>query len=134
MNRYHLMILVAVLGLSACSTIGASDRCLSVEQALSAIDDESSATRVSVCGFLKYEFEDKNLYLSQDAAESRPHRECLAIGLAKGFSQDLSQFNKQQVRVTGRAASDICPEGTLCLASCPNAGIYVESVHMIGGE
>lgn len=101
--------------------------CRSVDQVLSEIK-ALNGQEVTVCGVLRYEFEDRNLYANQRAARQRSDTHCLAIGLAQGFSEDLSLLSDRPVWISGTATSDFCPEGTLCTAACSDTGIFVKAI------
>lgn len=102
-------------------------QCVSVDQALSSIGSAEGDV-VSVCGFFKYEFEDKNLYSTERAARDQSSKHCLAIGKREGFSEDLSAWTGQRVRISGILTADFCPPGTLCPAACSNSGVFVETI------
>lgn len=127
-----LMALVLALFLlctGACSSMGVSarDQCVTVDRALSDISS-TNGTDVEVCGVLKYEFEDRNLYASEKVAKQQSDQRCLSLGKAEGFSGDPEELNGQWVRISGLATSDFCPEGTLCTASCSDVGIFIKGI------
>lgn len=101
--------------------------CRSVDQFLSEIK-ALNGQEIAVCGVLRYEFEDRSLYVNQRAAKRRSDAHCLAIGLAQGFSEDLSLLSDRPVWISGTATSDFCSEGPLCTAACSDTGIFVKAV------
>lgn len=127
-----LVLALFLLFTGACSSIdiSAEDQCLTIDRVLVEIS-QFSATDIAVCGVLKYEFEDRNLYASQKLAKQQTDQHCISLGRAKDFSGDLEKFNGQWVRIFGLATSDFCPEGTLCTASCSDTGIFVKSIERI---
>lgn len=123
-----LMALAVLLSTSACSSMMADQsQCVSVDSVLSHISS-TNGSDISVCGFLKYEFEDRNLYASEKDAEAQASRNCISLGKVEDFSEDISSFSGQWVRVSGVASSKFCPMGTLCPASCSDTGIFVKSI------
>lgn len=124
-----LALALSLLVTAACSSmdVSARDQCVTVDRALSDISS-INGTDVAVCGVLKYEFEDRNLYASEKVAKQQSDQHCLSLGNAEGLSGDLEKMNGQWVRISGLATSDFCPEGTLCTASCSDAGIFVKAI------
>lgn len=122
------LIVLHSLAANSCSMLEASERqCVSVHRVLAdaeLLDGED----VAVCGVLRYEFEDRNLYASEQAAREQSDDACLALGMAEGFSGNLGKLNGETVRILGLATSDFCPEGTLCTASCSDTGVFVKAI------
>lgn len=114
-------------GASSCASMDSSQaQCSTVEQLLA--ETSWNGGTVAVCGFLKYDFEDKNLYSSKNAATEMSRDNCVSLGLAKGFAESLSGYSGRWVRVSGLATSDFCPAGTICSASCSATGIFVTGI------
>jgi hypothetical protein len=111
--------------LTACSSNTLRSDCLDVDE----VRTGQRTGTASVCGYLSYRFEDKNLYSSAIAAENYDNRQCIAVGLAPGFdSTKLRALSGRPVRLTGRLTDHACPEGAICSASCSQIGIFVEDV------
>jgi hypothetical protein len=125
-------LIISSLCTAACSSLQISrqDQCVSVDRALSEIND-TNGTQIAVCGFLKYEFEDKNLYVSKRDANQQLFRNCISLGKASDYSGDLEKLNGKWVRVTGLATSKICPADSICQAACSDSGVYVRTVETI---
>jgi hypothetical protein len=103
--------------------------CLTVPEVL-ARTAQLADQEVLVCGFLKYEFEDENLYSTRAVRESEEDEgQCLSVGRAAGTSLDLlPSANNREVLVRGIVRTDACPDGYVCPASCSDQGIFVSSV------
>lgn len=122
-----LAVVILAFGISSCASMDSSQvQCSTVESLLAA--PSWNGGDVVVCGFLKYDFEDKNLYGSKDAAAEMSREKCVSLGLAKGFAGNLSAYSGRWVRVSGLATSDFCPAGTICTASCSTTGIFVTGI------
>ena len=86
---------------------------------------------VPVCGYLNYRFENENLFANERAALRHDKNRCISVGLAGGFSEDLSAFNGKYVHILGKVTTDICQPGNVCLAACSDTGVYVKSVRLL---
>lgn len=118
---------------SSCTSVNPSNYggCQSVDQVL-ADAERLNGQEAAVCGVLKYEFEDQNLYATQKAAGRQSDTHCLSLGFVEGISDDLSSLNGRSVLVFGTVTTDFCPEGILCTASCSDTGIFVKAVQRKG--
>lgn len=130
--KSHIRALCAVLfaiTVSACSAMPdfEAEECKSVDDVRANIE-QFNGSEVSVCGFLKYGFEDKNLYHSPDAAKQYSDRQCLSIGIREGAVVDLSASSDRWVRINGFATAEFCPKDTICSSSCSKEGVFVKSV------
>ena len=124
------IVLVAVCSGCALAPDYKAQRCVSVES-LKADVDHLKGTVVAVCGYLKYDFEDKNLYQSARAAEAFVDSQCVAIGTYEGMRIDLPSFRDSWVRVTGVVSADFCPPDTICSSSCSLIGVFVKEVERL---
>lgn len=128
--RVMVMLLVLpLLGAVSCSSMGQSggEGCENVRQVLSN-STSVSGTDVAVCGVIRYEFEDKNLYASKAAAKKQSDDDCISLGKADEFVGDLERLSGQWVRVSGTVITNFCPEGTLCTSSCSDTGVLVKEI------
>lgn len=129
MTKLTAVVLVLSMACTSCSSMNelAGDQCVSVDRLLTDISSRNG-TEVAVCGLLKYELEDRNLYASARFAEQQSNQHCLSLGKAERFSGDLEKLDGQWVRIIGLATSNFCPEGTLCTASCSDTGLFVRAI------
>ena len=70
----------------------------------------------SVCGYLKWEFENNNIFESKRDAKIYSNK-CLSLSRPTAL-QNMSELNNKYVKITGVFTKEFCPEGTLCFASC----------------
>jgi hypothetical protein len=126
MKRLSLLLGLVFCVSSCASTDSSQSRCSTVEDLIAA--PVESEKPVEVCGLLKYEFEDRNLYGSKRAATEASREKCVSVGLADGFTGNLSAYNGRWVRVSGLVTADFCPDGTICTASCSATGIFVTRI------
>jgi hypothetical protein len=124
LTRERLLAAVTLLiPLSACSNLPAvRNECHSVKY----VRDNSQrldGSEISVCGYLRYEFEDKNLYSSRKAAANSSDKYCIAVGRRAEAKVDLSALNGKSVRIHGVVTAKACPEGAVCAAACSQTGI-----------
>lgn len=113
--------------LKGASAYSDESACVDVNSARSAIST-LDGSRVSVCGIFKYEFEDINLYQDLSSSKNYSRNQCLSISIPEGATQDFAALSGKRVRVEAVATADFCPEGTICAASCSDAGLHVSSV------
>jgi hypothetical protein len=128
-NVGKLFLLPFMLMVSACASTSNSElrSCEFIDDVKLNIEQRDGSD-VSICGFLKYEFEDKNLYDSAKAAKEFSSKKCLSIGLHRGVDIDLAPLNNRRVLVRGVVTKEFCPEGTICVASCSAVGVFVRTV------
>lgn len=108
--------------------VGRNDaQCLSVDDALAQVG-ALNGTPVAICGWLRYESEDKNLYATATDRWEDSDDHCLSVGRSEGFTTDLASLSGRRVRVTGVATSSFCPADTICMASCSSTGIFAQSI------
>lgn len=126
--RTTICAVLLAIGLTACSmtTDWQSHECKSIENVKANIDT-LDGTEVSVCGYLKYEFEDKNLYASPKSARRYSEKQCLSVGSREGASIDTS-LTGHWVRITGVAAANFCPVDTICSSSCSKNGVFAKEI------
>lgn len=124
-----LFLVLSIFIASSCTSISNTREadCKSIDYVKLNIG-QLEASEVSICGFLKYEFEDKNLYGSVSAARKYSNEKCISLGLREGVSIDLSVLNNRKVMVRGEVAGDFCPEETICMSSCSKVGVFVHTV------
>lgn len=132
MKHTALIVLAFFVAFAAsCAATGDTSQdqaqCLSVDEALASIASANGA-EVSVCGWLRYEAEDKNLYNSASDRWEDSDDHCLSLGRGHGFTEDLAPLSGRRVRVTGVATSSFCPADAICMASCSESGIFAQSV------
>lgn len=127
-------IFVVMLGVaaSACSlTPGSgSDSCTSIDSVIANIE-QLNGSDVSVCGYLKYEFEDKNLYESRKTAKQFGDKQCLSLGTREGASIDLSSMSDRWVQIHGVATANFCPKDAVCSSSCSKIGVFVKDATVV---
>jgi hypothetical protein len=104
-----------------------AESCRSIDYVKANIE-QFDGSEVAVCGYLKYEFEDKNLYESPKAAKEYSDKQCLSLGMREGASVDLSSLSKQWVHISGIATAAFCPKDTICSSSCSKIGVFVNDV------
>jgi hypothetical protein len=104
-----------------------AESCKSIDYVRANIE-QLDGSEVAVCGYLKYEFEDKNLYESPKAAKQYADKQCLSLGTREGAGVDLSSLSERWVRISGIAAADFCPKDTICSSSCSKIGVFVKKV------
>jgi hypothetical protein len=104
--------------------------CQDVDDVLANISSINGA-EVTVCGWLRYEPEDKNLHASASGRLAKSENHCLSLGRLVGFTADLSSLNGRKVRVAGTATASFCPTDSICMASCSDSGIFVRSVDLL---
>src|SRR5690606_10990238 len=86
------------IGASGCSVTPdfEAESCRSIDYVRANIE-QLDGSEVTVCGYLKYEFEDKNLYESPRAAKQYSDKQCLSLGTREGAVVDLSSLSEQWV-------------------------------------
>ena len=128
-------ILVQCALSTGCSTFdtAAEAGCLTVKQALKLARTDEQA-EVKACGVLRYQFEDMNLYATELAASKHSREDCISLGKSKDYTEGLEALNGSYVRVSGLATSQFCPAGTICTASCSDAGIFVRDVEAVSSQ
>ena len=127
--RKILCAALTTITVSACSVAPdfEAEKCKSVDYVKANIK-QINGSEVSVCGFLKYGFEGKNLYHSASAAKQDSDRQCLSIGIGEGAVVDLSASSDRWVRINGFATADFCPKDTICSSSCSRVGVFAKNV------
>jgi hypothetical protein len=128
-NRWSIFSILVVAIAGSCATKESSNLSL-CETVESVVDKMPSLqdSRVSVCGYLIYKAEDRNLYGSQAAAANFDRRSCLAVGYTGELGAKLREASGMWVRVRGVVTSEFCPEETVCMASCSQKGIFIDSI------
>jgi len=92
---------------------------------------ELSGQRILVEGYLKYEFEDHNLYAAQRYALEWSRDHCISIGLSRNAEPDLESASGQWVIITGILSNEFCPPNSICTFSCSQRiGVFVENVQV----
>lgn len=127
-NFTQITLVLALVYLAGCAAGhhgNTSVNCVGVSEALSMEPDRDP---VSVCGVLKYAFEDKNLYESENAAREQSSRKCISIGKASDLEDDLAHYDGRWVRVQGQVVRPFCPDGVICPAACSDIGIFVSVI------
>lgn len=124
-----ICVVLLTTGASACSVTPdfVTETCRNIDYVKTNIE-QLDGSEVAVCGYLKYEFEDKNLYQSPKAAKRYSDRQCLSLGTREGTSVDLSSLSDRWVRISGIATADFCPKDTICSSSCSKIGVFVKNV------
>lgn len=130
--RTIICVVLLTIGASACSVTPGfeAESCRSIDYVKANIE-QLNGSEVAVCGYLKYEFEDKNLYESSKAARQYSDEQCLSLGTREGASVDLSSLSDRWVRIRGIATADFCPEDTICSLSCSKIGVFVKDVKLV---
>lgn len=82
----------------------------------------------SMCGYLRYGFEDKNLYDSKGAANQQDSSKCISVGIGPAFAGDLNAFDGKWVVVSGSVVDHFCPEGVICPSACSDVGVFIDQV------
>jgi hypothetical protein len=116
------------IGIAACSVTPdfEAESCRSIDYVKANIE-QLDGSEVVVCGYLKYEFEDKNLYQSPKAAKQYSEKQCLSLGTREGTSVDTS-LSGRWVRISGVVAADFCPKDTICSSSCSKNGVFMKDM------
>lgn len=123
-----LLILVIVIASSARGKVRPEANCLGVVEAKENIASLNGSV-VAICGWLRFAAEDQNIYPAKNDTWTRSDNvDCLSIGSSESLASDISEFDGQYVHVSGMLVSNFCPEGTLCLASCSQTGIFVSEI------
>jgi len=116
---------------SACassSSISNSSSILSVDEVLDSGGVKTSEY-ISVLGFLVYEFENHNIFISKMASDGSKFEElCLSLGSTEKNQANLKKLNRQYVVISGIFDSNFCPSDHFCPYSCSNVGVNVETV------
>jgi hypothetical protein len=138
--RAHLLVAAAILLVACADNSGSSrklqtegaaaDQCLNVDSALNRIK-ALDGNIVTVCGVLKYEFEDINLYQSNGDAKEYSRDHCLSLAMPVDSRQNFSAMSGKRVRIEATATAAFCPEGTICAASCSSSGLMVKTLTSI---
>jgi hypothetical protein len=130
--RTTICVVMLTIGASACSVTPdfEAESCRSIDYVKANIE-QLDGSEVAVCGYLKYEFEDKNLHESPKAAKQYSDRQCLSLGTREGASIDLSSLTDRWVRVSGIATAGFCPKDTICSSSCSKIGVFVKEVKSV---
>jgi hypothetical protein len=112
---------------SSCSIIGdhASVDCGKISDIKNnGIDGET----YSVCGYLKYEFENRNVFSSRANIDDWLSRECISLAATRELEVGLEKLNNSFVKVTGTLVKKMCSEDAVCPASCSDDGMIVIGV------
>jgi hypothetical protein len=84
----------------------------------------------NVCGHLTFKHEDINLYSNKKSARQHLRKECVSVAYIPEIQGKLLQFSGKNVIVHGIVKENICPKDSICLASCSDIGIVVDSVKL----
>lgn len=130
--RTAICVVLLTIGAPACSVMPdfSAEDCTSIDYVKANIE-QLHGSEVAVCGYLKYAFEDKNLYESPKAASQSSDAQCLSVGKREGASVDLSSLSDRWVRIRGIASADFCPKDTICSSSCSKIGVFVNELKLV---
>lgn len=120
-----LVALIVIIG--GCAGSPSESGVINVDAALENASALSGA-RVQVRGYLAYGFEDHNLYASHRHARDYDQDHCISIGIATDATPGLESADGQWVTIEGILTDDFCPPDTICMASCSDVGVFVETV------
>jgi hypothetical protein len=128
-RKITCVVLLATMGVSACSVAPdfEAESCRSVDYVRANVE-QLDGLEVALCGYLKYEFEDKNLYQSPKAAKQYSDKQCLSLGMREGANVDLPSLSERWVRIDGVVAADFCPKDTICPSACSKIGVFAKDV------
>ncbi len=120
-----LTILTICSIVSACAS---SSSILSVDEVLDSAGMKTSEY-ISVLGFLVYEFENHNIFISKMASDGSKLEElCLSLGSTEKNQVELKKLNRQYVVISGIFDNNFCPSDHFCPYSCSKVAVNVESV------
>lgn len=136
--RYICFALVFAIASSGCSHhierqdgVAIPRKCISVDDLRHGVD-AGMGREFAVCGVLKYQFEDTNLYANSDAANLGSSKHCVSLITSNEIiMKKLALLNGGEVLVSGIATNEACPKGSLCLSYCSSLGIKIENVMRI---
>ena len=84
---------------------------------------------VKVVGYMKIQFENTNVFTSQQAAQQHDESQCLALLIEVGsFERYSKQFNNNAGTITGKYDAAACKEDEICTWFCSKRGIYVDRI------
>ena len=127
--RLFDVILLATTGLLivSCSRVETKGKpCLSVDSVLSKA--WRNGEKLNVCGYMKLDFENVNIYSSRTAADESNAKQCLPVDIEPEDGRLLDGFNNKWVFVSAAWKEEICPEGALCPSYCSESGLVIKSI------
>jgi len=136
MKKYSILQLITFMGvqvLSIAATAGEDHKDpLTIDSVLEkaqVLNDK----KIKVFGFLRYEFEDHNLYLSRLASEgSDLERYCLPITSLEKDRKKFEALNDMLVIVRGKFEQNYCGEDEFCPHSCNEHVLHVDTIRKLG--
>jgi len=126
------LVWISIVSVFAILVAGcAADRKNTAPEAIFLNADTLAGKRVTVTGYLRYEFENRSIYPREASVRKAERDACLPILVERGndaMDKDLASFNGSVVTVTGTVVSLVEP-GMSVVGPCKDVGLAIESIH-----